>query len=138
MGIVPALALLRLGLQQKSAIDNDRLTGAKPGKDFHFAAKIAAASNASDLEVVRVLPGLDDLMKIVTAKSGPRGSSRPQSLPRLPAHIAFRKVSFAYPGCSASALEEIDFEDLPTHFDPYIKGMVRGRTVVRIGPDSHP
>jgi len=32
----------------------------------------------------------------------------------------------------------IDFNDLPTHFDPYIKGMVRGRTVVRIAPDSHP
>jgi acrylyl-CoA reductase (NADPH) len=32
----------------------------------------------------------------------------------------------------------IDFEDLPTHFDPYLKGMVRGRTVVRIAPDSHP
>jgi acrylyl-CoA reductase (NADPH) len=32
----------------------------------------------------------------------------------------------------------IDFEDLPTHFDAYIKGMVRGRTVVRIGADSHP
>ncbi len=32
----------------------------------------------------------------------------------------------------------IDFDDLPTHFDPYIKGMVRGRTVVRIAPDSHP
>jgi acrylyl-CoA reductase (NADPH) len=32
----------------------------------------------------------------------------------------------------------IDFEDLPTHFDPYLKGMVRGRTVVRVAPDSHP
>jgi len=32
----------------------------------------------------------------------------------------------------------IDFEDLPTHFDAYIKGMVRGRTVVRIGADTHP
>ena len=32
----------------------------------------------------------------------------------------------------------IDFEELPTHFDAYLKGMVRGRTVVRIGPDSHP
>jgi putative YhdH/YhfP family quinone oxidoreductase len=32
----------------------------------------------------------------------------------------------------------IDFDDLPTHFDPYLKGMVRGRTVVRIAPDSHP
>lgn len=32
----------------------------------------------------------------------------------------------------------IDFDELPTHFDPYLKGMVRGRTVVRIGPDSHP
>jgi alcohol dehydrogenase len=31
----------------------------------------------------------------------------------------------------------IDFEDLPTHFDPYLKGLVRGRTVVRIAPDSH-
>lgn len=32
----------------------------------------------------------------------------------------------------------IDFEDLPTHFDAYLKGMVRGRTVVRVGRDSHP
>ena len=32
----------------------------------------------------------------------------------------------------------IDFDELPTHFDAYLKGMVRGRTVVRIGPDSHP
>ncbi|GMU73068.1 MAG: YhdH/YhfP family quinone oxidoreductase [Burkholderiales bacterium] len=32
----------------------------------------------------------------------------------------------------------IDFEDLPTHFDAYLKGMVRGRTVVRVGKDSHP
>ncbi len=31
----------------------------------------------------------------------------------------------------------IDFDELPTHFDAYIKGMVRGRTVVRIAPDSH-
>jgi len=32
----------------------------------------------------------------------------------------------------------IDFEDLPTHFDSYLKGMVRGRTVVRVGADTHP
>ena len=32
----------------------------------------------------------------------------------------------------------IDFDELPTHFDAYIKGMVRGRTVVRIGADTHP
>jgi acrylyl-CoA reductase (NADPH) len=32
----------------------------------------------------------------------------------------------------------IDFEDLPTHFDAYLKGLVRGRTVVRIAADSHP
>jgi putative YhdH/YhfP family quinone oxidoreductase len=32
----------------------------------------------------------------------------------------------------------IDFDELPTHFDAYIKGMIRGRTVVRIGADSHP
>ena len=31
----------------------------------------------------------------------------------------------------------IDFHDLPTHFDPYLKGLVRGRTVVRIAPDTH-
>jgi NADPH:quinone reductase-like Zn-dependent oxidoreductase len=31
----------------------------------------------------------------------------------------------------------IDFDELPTHFDPYLKGLVRGRTVVRIAPDSH-
>jgi hypothetical protein len=32
----------------------------------------------------------------------------------------------------------IDFDELPTHFDAYLKGTVRGRTVVRIGADSHP
>jgi len=32
----------------------------------------------------------------------------------------------------------IDFDDLPTHFDAYLKGTVRGRTVVRIGADPHP
>ena len=32
----------------------------------------------------------------------------------------------------------IDFDDLPTHFDAYLKGMVRGRTVVRVGHDTHP
>jgi putative YhdH/YhfP family quinone oxidoreductase len=32
----------------------------------------------------------------------------------------------------------IDFDELATHFDPYLKGMVRGRTVVRIGSDTHP
>ena len=31
----------------------------------------------------------------------------------------------------------IDFDELPTHFDAYLKGLVRGRTVVRIAPDSH-
>jgi alcohol dehydrogenase len=32
----------------------------------------------------------------------------------------------------------IDFDELPTHFDAYLKGMVRGRTVVRVAPDTHP
>ena len=32
----------------------------------------------------------------------------------------------------------IDFDELPTHFDAYLKGTVRGRTVVRIAADSHP
>jgi acrylyl-CoA reductase (NADPH) len=32
----------------------------------------------------------------------------------------------------------IDFDELPTHFDAYLKGMVRGRTVVRVAHDSHP
>ena len=31
----------------------------------------------------------------------------------------------------------IDFDELPTHFDPYLKGMVRGRTVVRVAADTH-
>ena len=32
----------------------------------------------------------------------------------------------------------IEFDDLPTHFDAYWKGLVRGRTVVRIAADRHP
>jgi len=31
----------------------------------------------------------------------------------------------------------IDFDELPTHFDAYLKGLVRGRTVVKIAPDPH-
>ena len=31
----------------------------------------------------------------------------------------------------------IDFNELPTHFDPYLKGLARGRTVVRVAPDTH-
>lgn len=31
----------------------------------------------------------------------------------------------------------IDFDELPTQFDAYLKGLVRGRTVVRIAPDTH-
>lgn len=30
----------------------------------------------------------------------------------------------------------IDFADLPTHFDAFLKGTVRGRTVVRVGADT--
>ena len=30
----------------------------------------------------------------------------------------------------------IDFTDLPTHFDAFLKGTVRGRTVVRVGADT--
>jgi putative YhdH/YhfP family quinone oxidoreductase len=32
----------------------------------------------------------------------------------------------------------IDFDELPTHFDAYLKGMARGRTMVRVGQDTHP
>jgi putative YhdH/YhfP family quinone oxidoreductase len=32
----------------------------------------------------------------------------------------------------------IDFEELPHNFDAYLKGMARGRTVVRVGADTHP
>jgi putative YhdH/YhfP family quinone oxidoreductase len=32
----------------------------------------------------------------------------------------------------------IDFDELPMHFDAYLKGMARGRTVVRVGADTHP
>ena len=35
-------------------------------------------------------------------------------------------------------IRTIDFDELPTHFDAYLKGMIRGRTVVRIAGDPHP
>jgi alcohol dehydrogenase len=34
-----------------------------------------------------------------------------------------------------SKVVTIDFADLPTHFDAFLKGTVRGRTVVRVGAD---
>jgi len=30
----------------------------------------------------------------------------------------------------------IDFDELPSHFDAFLKGTIRGRTVVRIGADA--
>jgi acrylyl-CoA reductase (NADPH) len=35
-----------------------------------------------------------------------------------------------------SKVVTIDFVDLPTHFDAFLKGTARGRTVVRVGADS--
>jgi putative YhdH/YhfP family quinone oxidoreductase len=32
----------------------------------------------------------------------------------------------------------IDFDELPHNFDAYLKGMARGRTVVRVAADTHP
>ena len=32
----------------------------------------------------------------------------------------------------------IDFDELPMNFDAYLKGMARGRTVVRVAADTHP
>lgn len=32
----------------------------------------------------------------------------------------------------------VDFDELPHNFDAYLKGMARGRTVVRVGADTHP
>jgi putative YhdH/YhfP family quinone oxidoreductase len=42
------------------------------------------------------------------------------------------------PDCVHDQVRTIDFDELPTHFDAYIKGLVRGRTVVRIAADTHP
>lgn len=36
------------------------------------------------------------------------------------------------------SVRTIDFDDLPSHFEAYLKGTIRGRTVVRIGADTHP
>lgn len=42
------------------------------------------------------------------------------------------------PNCVHDQVRTIDFDELPAHFDAYIKGLVRGRTVVRIAADTHP
>jgi acrylyl-CoA reductase (NADPH) len=39
------------------------------------------------------------------------------------------------PSRAQSKVRTIDFDELPTHFDAFLKGMIRGRTVVRIGAD---
>jgi acrylyl-CoA reductase (NADPH) len=51
----------------------------------------------------------------------------------------WNKLAIAWrPDCVHDQVRTIDFEELPTHFDAYIKGLVRGRTVVRIASDTHP
>ena len=51
----------------------------------------------------------------------------------------WNKLAVAWrPDCVHDHVRTIDFEELPTHFDAYIKGLVRGRTVVRIASDTHP
>ena len=51
----------------------------------------------------------------------------------------WNKLAVAWrPDSVHDQVRTIDFEDLPTHFDAYIKGLARGRTVVRIAADTHP
>ena len=51
----------------------------------------------------------------------------------------WNKLAVAWrPDCVHDQVRTIDFEELPAHFDAYIKGLVRGRTVVRIASDTHP
>jgi len=50
----------------------------------------------------------------------------------------WNKLAFDWrPDRVHDSVRTIDFAELPTHFDAYIKGLVRGRTVVRIAPDTH-
>ena len=52
MFIVATFALFSLSLEQKGTIDDDVLAGTKTRENFHFAAKIATAADASNLEMV--------------------------------------------------------------------------------------
>lgn len=48
----------------------------------------------------------------------------------------WNKLAVAWrPDVVHDQVRTIDFADLPTHFDAYLKGMVRGRTVVKIAAD---
>jgi acrylyl-CoA reductase (NADPH) len=51
----------------------------------------------------------------------------------------WNKLAIAWrPDGVHDSVRTIDFDELPTHFDAYLKGLVRGRTVVRIAADTHP
>jgi putative YhdH/YhfP family quinone oxidoreductase len=59
--------------------------------------------------------------------------------PMAERQMIWNKLAMAWrPNRVHDQARTIDFEDLPTHFDAYLKGLVRGRTVVRIGADTHP
>jgi len=99
---------------------------------MQIGCRVAAVGLAADMKLTT------SVLRHPARRATPRGRQR--QLPDGPAPDA---CGIAWP-CSGAPtggtirFRTIDFEELPEHFDAYLKGMVRGRMVVRIGADTHP
>ena len=93
---------------------------------------VAAVGLAADMKLITtVAPFILRGVHLLGADS----ANTPMALRQM----LWNKLAVAWrPDRVHDQVRTIDFDDLPTHFDAYLKGMVRGRTVVRVGHDTHP
>jgi hypothetical protein len=88
---------------------------------------------------LRRLQALDDRDAVHPARRAPASASTARDTPMALRQTIWNKLAVEWrPDRVHDQVRTIDFDELPTHFDPYLKGLVRGRTVVRIGSDTHP
>jgi acrylyl-CoA reductase (NADPH) len=98
----------------------------------NFGASVAAVGLAADIKLnTTVMPFILRGVNLLGINSAECSMSTRQRL--------WNKLAVEWrPDKVHDQVRTIDFDELATHFDAYLKGMVRGRTVVRIAADSHP
>ena len=96
------------------------------------AGTVAAVGNAADMKLdTSVAPFILRGVSLLGIDSANAPMSLRQTL--------WNKLAVEWrPDRVHDQVRTIDFDELPHNFDAYLKGMARGRTVVRVAPDTHP
>jgi acrylyl-CoA reductase (NADPH) len=96
------------------------------------AGTVAAVGNAADMKLnTSVAPFILRGVSLLGIDSANAPMSLRQTL--------WNKLAVEWrPDRVHDQVRTVDFDELPHNFDAYLKGMARGRTVVRVGADTHP